>query len=231
MRRILSNKELLELHSGKYVKNYSKENSKKRMKRLLPLMNLNKHDIVADFGCGSSVLLSLIYNKVRYYYGLDFNPEFILIANELLKLKHIKNAEFHCADIVKFCEREEYNSQFNKVFALDLSEHIYDETFKNIALSAYKILKPRGRFYLHTPNLRFILEILKKYGILKQFLEHVAVRDAKQYKELLSMAGFNEIKVKYLPHWHPILRYFHIFSCFPLIGDLFKARLWIECIK
>ncbi|MCI0575508.1 MAG: class I SAM-dependent methyltransferase, partial [Chloroflexi bacterium] len=55
--------------------------------------------------------------------------------------------------------------------------------------------------YLHTPNGRYVLELLKKKRILKQSLGHVAVREAQEYKALLAQVGFAAVDIRYLPHY------------------------------
>src|SRR5258707_976922 len=97
------------------------------MRRMLPLFDLSRDDAVADFGCGNGVLLELVSPIVREYTGVDFSEEFVRAAERRRDALGIRNGTFHCGDIVSFCD--EHPNRFDAAFALDFSEHIYDEQF------------------------------------------------------------------------------------------------------
>ena len=153
------------------------------------------------------------------YDGVDFSADFIAAAEDLAEGK--ERYSFHCQDIVAYCG--EHRGEFDIAATLDFSEHIDDETFVRIYSAIRRSLKPGGRLYLHTPNLAFFMEQLKDKGVLRQFPEHIAVRDADQNVDLLRQCGFRQIDVEKIAHYN-VLRYLHPLSS---ISDVFAARLWI----
>ena len=216
------------LHSGAYVEN-DKRKSPKRLLRLLDRMLLQKSYDVADFGCGNAIMLEYIKDKVSHYYGVDFSEDFITLANDKKSGLRATNASFYCDSITNFCGK--FPNSFDAGFAFDLSEHIYDDEWQEIINAMFRSLRPGGHLYLHTPNAEFILEILKERGILlRQFPEHIAVRNASQNTHFLEKAGFTDISVLYLSHYN-IVRIVHPLSYLPVIGKYFQARLFIEAIK
>lgn len=62
---------------------------------------------------------------------------------------------------------------------------------------------------------------------MKQFPEHIAVRNSKEYLELLNEIGFSNIKVKFISHYILFLNFLHFLSYIPFFGEYFKARIFI----
>lgn len=217
------------LHGEAYTQRFEQFRSLqlKRLRGILKNISFNKTDVVADFGCGNGLLFEFIYDKINKYYGIDF-------SESLLNLFRKRNADKIAAtgailfegDIIEFCKQ--HTKEIDKAFTLDFSEHITDEDFVQIYTAITSSLKPDGVLYLHTPNLDFFVEKLKDKGIMKQFPEHIGVRNAKQYQRLLKIAGFNRVKVKHIPHYN-WLKFLHIFSFIPLLGKYFKARIFLKC--
>ncbi len=220
-----SQKELKELYDESYVALF-KHKSPLRLNRILKYMKVDSAFNVADFGCGNGMIMDIITPKVNSYIGIDFSDLFIKAANERKEKLFINNAEFVCADINEFCER--HQKVFDVGFAMDFSEHIYDEEWGKILKSIRKSLKPNGKLYLHTPNAEFFLEKMKsKNFIAKQFSHHIAVRTPEHNTLLLRQAGFNEIRIRLIPHYN-ILRIVHPLSYIPVLGRYFNARIFIE---
>jgi 2-polyprenyl-6-hydroxyphenyl methylase/3-demethylubiquinone-9 3-methyltransferase len=222
-----SNEELRDLYRSDYVRRYHQED-RGRLSRLLPFMDLGPDMVVADLGCGNGLLLELTHDRVGQYHGVDFSSEFIEEARRRQAQIGISNASFHIETITEFCDRHE--GALDRVFALDFTEHVYDEDLIPIATSIRRSLREGGRLYIHTPNLTFFLELLKDKGICRQFPEHIAVRSADQYVSLLRGVGFREVKVSYLSHYLGALSWLHAFSSVPAVGKYLKARLFIECL-
>jgi cyclopropane fatty-acyl-phospholipid synthase-like methyltransferase len=174
------------------------------------------------------MLMPLLCPVVSEYTGVDFSEDFITAARSRQNRYGFKNATFFCDDINHFCaERQKY---FDAGFALDLSEHVPDGEWLEILRSIHSTLKTNSVLYLHTPNAKFFIEMIKKSGfILKQFPEHVAVRDAASNAELLQKAGFSTVKITFLPHYN-VLGLIHPFSLIPIWGCYFQARLFIRAM-
>ena len=221
--------ELKALHSNDYVVKFESEQKESRVLRLIQVIKFTKKDDVIDIGCGSGMIIPLIIDDINSYTGLDFSKDFIDFAELKHTHKYNQVVDFICDDINHFSINT--NQRFSKALALDLSEHVYDEEWLRMLKSMYTLLKNDGCLYIHTPNLDFFIEKLKnKNLILKQFPEHIAVRNAQENVNILISAGFKNIEVLYLPHYN-LLRHFHIFSYIPIIGKYFKARIFIKAKK
>jgi len=219
----------IRMHSGEYVDNYERKPIS-RIARLVPRMMLGRDEELADFACGNAMLLPVTHQLVRHYHGVDFSADFIAAAERRAQALGAANASFYCEDIIEFCRTRV--GQFDVATALDFSEHIDDDDFITIFSAIRDSLRPGGRLYLHTPNLTFFLELLKQRGILHQFPQHIAVRDAAHNVRLLERCGFapKQIKVEEIPHYNA-MRAVHPLRLLPGVGKFFAARLFIECRK
>ena len=225
---MLSENQLKELHGKEYVELFESQQSNYRLGRLIKAIKLDAAYKIIDFGCGNGMLLPFLADRVDRYTGIDFSEEFIKAAERKRRALSIDNAEFICEDILKYCEiNKEY---YDVAFAMDFSEHVYDNEWLNILKAIKFSLKDGGKLYIHTPNSEFFLEKMKKKNfIFKQFPEHIAVRSVKENCDLLKMAGFEVSEINLIPHYN-ILRLLHPISFIPVIGRFFKARIFIELI-
>src|SRR4051794_24338915 len=162
--------ELRAIYDQSYVDQYD-PHAVPRIRRMLPFFELSGDEVVADFGCGNAVLLDIIGDRVREYVGVDFSEAFVRAAERRLDARRAGNATFYCEDIVAFCAR--HPNRFDAAFALDFSEHLYDEQFLSIFGAIHGSLKPGAPLYLHTPNAEYFMERLKERGILTQVEGHV----------------------------------------------------------
>ena len=224
----LSDDELRAIYDERYVDSYD-PHAVERLQRMLQYFELSGHEIVADFGCGNGVLLELISSRVHQYVGVDFSEAFVRAAERRRDSRAISNGTFHCGDIAEFCEQ--HPNRFDAGFALDFSEHVYDDEFVRIGRAIYVALKPGASFYLHTPNGAYFMERFRERGLLSQIEGHVAVRDAKAYTALLTACGFTDIRVRYLAHYLRLGAALHGLGALPVIGHYFRARLFLTCRK
>jgi 2-polyprenyl-3-methyl-5-hydroxy-6-metoxy-1,4-benzoquinol methylase len=173
--------------------------------------------------------MEIIAPQVKQYVGIDFSKPFIDEANFNKKRLNIKNAKFECGDINEFCQRNKNN--FDIIFAMDISEHIYDLEWLEILQNIHNALNNNGILYLHTPNASFFLEKMKKHNfIFKQFPEHIAVRTLEHNFMLLKQAGFTVNYAYLLAHYNQ-LKIFHILSYLPRLKHFFGARIFIVAKK
>ena len=193
------------------------------------LAELSPQQVVADFGCGNGVLLELIAPHVGQYVGVDFSEPFVRAAEHRRDARGIQNGRFTCADLVAFCAQNPQH--FDVGFALDVSEHIYDDQFLRIFGAIHGALKPEGSLYVHTPNGEYFMERLRDWGLLRQIDGHVAVRDARRYQALLAQCGFATVHVRDLAHYLYPASALHGLGALPLVGRYFRARLFLTCRK
>jgi len=221
--------ELKQMHGVDYVQSYEQKASPKRLKRLMKHIGLNPNYMVADFACGNGLMMELVASHVKSYVGIDFSEPFIKAANKKRERLKIKNAKFICSDINSFCEKNK--NKFNIGFAMDFSEHVYDEDWLNILKDIFSSLKENGTLYLHTPNAYFFMEIMRANNfIFKQLPEHIAVRTPEHSINLLKQVGFSRVNLLLIPSY-TILRYIHFLSYLPIVGKYFKARIFIIATK
>ena len=217
------------LHGGAYVERFEREQSVKRISRLVPMMGLTGTEKIVDIGCGNAMSLSVLYGCFGSYSGVDFSEPFIEAAQERARTLAIENTEFFCGSAESYAEN--HANRFDVALALDISEHVYDEEWQLILRAIYKLLKTGGKLFVHTPNLDFFIERLKARNIvLKQFPQHVAVRTMEQNVQLMQKAGFRIRVARALPHYNR-LAILHPLSHLPQIGKYFEARLFIEAEK
>ncbi len=216
--------DLLHLHDKEYMDKLIRQESN-RLSRLQKFIEVRKDFTVADFACGNAPMLDILGPKIGNYYGVDFSSPAIKNAEKRRDKSGFSNAHFYCGSVQTFCN--ENPGRFDAGFAMDFSEHVYDKEWSQILTSIKHSLKKRAKLYLHTPNGNFFLEIMKSRNfIVKQFPEHVAVRNIRENIILLERSGYKIKNVLFLPHYN-ILKYLHIFSYAPWVGPYFQARLFI----
>lgn len=223
---IHASSESIALHSGEYVERYNRK-PLDRVCGLMKHMAVGPEDEVADFACGNGMLLQLLGSRAGKYHGVDFSHDFIRSANSWAEKEKLRNYEFYCEDIITFCNN--HVAAFDIATTLDFSEHIDDDTAVSIYSAIRRSLRPGGKLYLHTPNFDFFMERAKDIGLLKQFPEHIAVRNGMQTASFLVQAGFDpaNIDINYIPHYN-MLKYIDFLSRIPFVGKYFRARLWVE---
>ncbi len=220
----LSDAQLRAIYDQSYVDIYD-PHAVMRMRRMLPYFELPPAARVADFGCGNGVLLELLSPLVAEYVGVDFSEPFIRAAERRRDERGLSNGRFECADIPEFCARHRH--AFDAAFALDFSEHVYDDEFVRAFSAIRTALKPSAPLYIHTPNAEYFLERMHESGWLKQVEGHIGVRDAAANIALLERSGFTQVEVRYLAHYLPLAATLHFLSRVPLIGPYFRARLFL----
>ena len=121
-----------------------------------------------DAGCGRGELLYFIAKKGYQVYGIDYSKDAVEMSQRLLKRKQIKG-EVIKTDVSKIPFSENY---FDLIVSTDVIEHLDDEKAAvNFLNEMYRILKPKGKFYLHTaPNRLYLDYFVKHYQRYLNFL-------------------------------------------------------------
>jgi SAM-dependent methyltransferase len=202
-----------------YVDNHEQTDRFGRIGRLVPLMRLELSDTLLDVGCGMGHLYWYVYHKIFLYQGCDPSEAMIDSATGRMNLG---GDFFYCRGF------RDWKSRVDVITMFDLVEHITYLNLHDMFCHAGVYLRPGGRLYIYTPNADFILEKLKAWGVLPQQVDHIAVRSGPEYERMLREAGFENIKVDYISHYVPMLKWLHKLSGLPIIGKYFKARIWIE---
>ena len=204
----------------------------RRIKQILRHLPLSEKDHICEFGCGLGHILFAIQPRIDSGLGVDFSSYAIAEANRYRDTARLHNLEFRAQAIEDLPKDSSLCGRFTKVFLMDISEHLYDDTLSQFLAAARHVLTPGGRLYIHTPNAGYYLEIMKTHNfILKQFPSHIAVRDRAAYDALLLRSGFRIVNVTVLPHYNRLLGILdRLLMKLPLLGQLFEARLLIEAV-
>lgn len=216
------------MHGEQYVQQFANERQVARVVRLLEYVELSSDAVVLDAGCGTGILSGLLASRCGSYTGVDFSQAMLQEARTRAGREGLRNCEFICADLVEHMYAAE--GIYDAIFMLDLSEHVPDAEWAGIVAAARHALQPGGKVYLHTPNLDFVVERLKQRGWMRQFPEHIAVRDAVGNANFFHDAGFAFVRCDMLPHYN-VLRWLHPLASLPLIGRYFAARLWLVATR
>lgn len=216
------------IHGDEYARRFSDLRQVKRVARLVERIELPSDAKVMDVGCGTGILAGLLAAHYGSYTGIDFSEAMLKQARGNALTGGLQNCSFLCSDAVEVMR--EQPGAWDAIFMLDISEHVPDSEWVGIVDAARLALKPGGKVYLHTPNLDFVFERLKQRGVMRQFPEHVAVRDARQNLAFFHKAGYTAVTCTNLAHYN-FLRWLHPLSRLPKVGKCLAARLWVVATK
>lgn len=214
------------LHSSDYVQEFSDRKQKARVEQLVGHLSLPENAKILDIGCGTGILAELLEGRYTHYTGIDFSREMVAAARG--RYTDHDEREFHCIDALEFLAGK--SDKYDAIFLLDISEHVPDDEWAAITKLARPALTATGKVYLHTPNLEFIIELLKHCNWLRQFPEHIAVRSAAGNRHFFEQAGYSHISIRNLAHYN-FLKWLHPLSKLPVIGKYLAARLWITASR
>ena len=82
-------------------------------------INLEKHNLILDVGCGTGLLFSYVANKVRMVVGLDISRKILFQARA--KAKKFQNVHLICADADNMSLKENI---FDSAFAVTLIQNM-----------------------------------------------------------------------------------------------------------
>lgn len=160
-------------------------------------MNIQGGEIILDVGCGYGVQDFYWNDKIKllncYIKAIDLSQSQIDRANRIRNKKNIRNIDFMCIDAHHLCDYFPDNS-FNCIVSLESAFH-----YENRPLffeSAYKLLKPGGRFVITdiVLNNNFIPNIFNSIllGFTKEFLcipDNNLIKQS-EWREHLTDIGF-----------------------------------------
>ena len=171
----------------KFLREYIKDNSQ-----------------ILDIGCGTGNFLNKLkkINKNIGLFGIDESEKMIKIAQN--KFKEINFTTANAKDLPF------KDNSFNLTTIIDAFYYFNDK--KRVFSECYRILKPNGYLFIHTPSIdQFLLRLvvqMTKLFYLERDSEHLHF---KELKLLAENSGFKFIK-KDLRNWPflPIIKYWSI---------------------
>jgi len=207
---------------------YLKKNkwTRLRLKQLIKMANPSSIDDIIDLGCSSGAITHFCSTFGARVTGVDASETAIGMAKKTFENNNL--ISFYKADVSNLYLFEKQS--FNKAVAFDIVEHLPQETFEKMLQEVYRILKPKGKLCIYTPNPSHIIEHLKEREfLLKQNPTHIALRSMNEICMSMDKAGFTLDMVYFTPSFIPFINVFEtIFGKIPKIGGLFRYRICIR---
>ena len=155
--------------------------------KYLPLFKGYARNVpLLDLGCGQGFML-------RYLKSAGFtNLTGIDISGEQVERAKVNGFNAIQADAFSYLRLNE--DQFEIIVAIDMVEHFKKEELYELLTLIYGALKPGGIFVLQTPNGEGLMPGYVIFGDLT----HFTILSPLSLKHILTMTGFEDIKVKEL---------------------------------
>ncbi len=181
---------------------------------------------ILDIGCGRGEMVFIAAHAGANATGIDFADSAVKIANEM-RLKHDKDIQTRTKFIYSDAGQLDFeNNLFDKVFLVDVVEHVSNNEMVEIFRNVKRVLKPDGKLIINTaPNvltrtigyrIKVVIYLLTKGKIP----EHPIV---VQFNALKSDSEYDE---------HKILLHINEQSVFSLKRTLTKcgydSDVWLE---
>jgi 2-polyprenyl-3-methyl-5-hydroxy-6-metoxy-1,4-benzoquinol methylase len=141
------------LHSGNAVQRFWHENKRLTIERLLPPA---PGELVLDVGCGSGVVADFLAERGAEVVGIDGNERAIAFARGRFDRP---NLTFRLGLVD---ERFRSDRPVDKIYCLELIEHIYRDQGRTMLSHFLRILRPGGAVFLTTPNYRSLWPVIER---------------------------------------------------------------------
>ena len=191
------------------------------------MLDLSPDDRVLEIGCAAGEHTLRLAEYCKEVVGVDLAAAAIERARARIAAGHVPNAHFLRLDASNL---DRFSSaSFDKVAAIDFTEHVEDEVLAKVLRECHRVLRPDGRLAIFTPCASHYVERLKKRNIiLKQIAGHIAVRGPAEYRRLLLGNGFSIDSLYFSPSTYPFFgRFDRWFGNMPIVGPLFRFRICI----
>ncbi|MFI5179810.1 MAG: class I SAM-dependent methyltransferase [Thermoanaerobaculia bacterium] len=148
---------------------------------------------VLDLGCGSGVVSAYLAERSRTVDAVDANLRAIAYARGAFPRE---NLTFHLAraDALPFPE-----GRFDRVYILEVLEHLYWEQLRTLAAEVHRLLAPAGTVFLTAPNYHSPWPVLEATVDLLRFAphmegeQHVSRPTPRRLRELADASGFDTL--------------------------------------
>ena len=139
---------------------------------------------VLDIGCGSGSLLRDLQRRNCEVYGVEINPQKVTFCQE-------KGFNVFCGDL----RDAQFQTNFFDVIILwHVLEHL--DSPKEILQEAFRILKPRGKIFIYTPNAEsYLSKLFGKYWINWHIPFHFYHFTKKTIEKLVQLTDFQINKI------------------------------------
>lgn len=198
-----------------------------RLKHIEKLVQPGKGEKIIDLGCASGAISHFCSTFGAKVVGVDLSEIAIKTAKRAFANTGII---FLNRNVGKLAGIED--NYFDKAVSADLVEHVKEQDFQKMCQEVHRVLKNGGTFSIYTPNPLHLIELLKKWGVLKQNASHIALRTMEELSVALEKNGFSIELAYFAPShfwlWNILER---LFMCLPLIGKFFGYRICLRARK
>ncbi len=143
-------------------------NNDPMLKRIGEKLNINKMDVVVDYGCGAGDYTNYFQSKCKDIVGIDIN---VIRAS-----KRFPNTKFKVQVSKKKIDLK--SSSVDKIICVNVIEHVVN--YSNLLKEFRRVLKPGGLLFITTFDINFILHNLHYDPT------HVIEWDKKEFTALVS---------------------------------------------
>jgi len=191
------------------------------------LVNPQVGDRILEVGCALGHMSVFFRQFGAEVVGVDISLAAIIEAKKTLGRSGI---QFEVGDA---CNMAFPDSVFDKVAALDIVEHMYQDEFEKMSREIWRVLKPGGKFAIHTPAPTHIIEWMKKRNwILKQSAGHVDIKSMERITATLKEVGFAIDEAFFTGGFVPIIKLVEkVMVPVPWLGKWFRYRICIRAQK
>ncbi len=133
-------------------------NLRPRVKYCLEIADMQQGMRILDIGCGRGEVVLHCARQGIYAIGVDYSKEVLSIAQAALDTHTPEERSFMkfiCDDVKNIVSE----GPFDRIFMLDLVEHLHDWELNELLQHCRKLLKPDGQIIIHTLPNRWLYEI------------------------------------------------------------------------
>jgi ubiquinone/menaquinone biosynthesis C-methylase UbiE len=123
-----------------------------RLTYTLHLARVKKNMHILDFGCGRGEVVYQAAQRGAHAVGIDYSADAIKLARKLPKTTTGSMTFIHTTSLsIPLADHSQ-----DRIFYLDVLEHMYPEQLEKLLPEFKRVLKPHGKIILHTaPNRDF----------------------------------------------------------------------------
>ncbi len=168
-------------------------NLRPRVRYCLEIANLHQGMRILDIGCGRGEVVLHCARQGIYAVGVDYSQEVLSIAQAALDThtpEERKFMKFICDDVKNLVTE----GPFDRIFMLDLVEHLHDRELNELFQHCKDLLKTDGQIIIHTLPNRWLYEIT--YRRLLRLAMPWLPRDPRNDKE--KAIHVNEMSITHL---------------------------------
>lgn len=179
-------------------------------------------DEVLDIGCGSGVVANFLADNAKSATGIDFSAEAIEFAKSTFAKPNLKFIEAAVQELAFDSE------SLDRVYCMELIEHILKEEGEKLLARCHEILRPGGRILVTTPNYRglwpMVEAVLDTMGLTPRMRgeQHVTRYHRGSLRAALEGAGFTIRELRTFSTFAPFLAYI---PKLPHMVDAVECRL------